>query len=735
MKQLIQSYRSGTIGLFDVPAPRCDDHGILMANRASLVSAGTEKMLLDLARKSLVGKAVARPDLVRQVFDKMKKEGLMVTLNKVFTKLETPIPLGYSAAGEVIDAGKEVKGVSIGDRVACGGARYANHAEINYIPKNLFVKIPEKIEDSEACFVAVGAIALQGVRQACVGLGETVAVLGLGLIGQLTVQLLKANGCHVLASDIDDERVALARQLGADHGCQADELISAASTFANGHGVDAVMVTASTSSSQPLVDAGEICRAKGRVIVVGMVRMHIPRNLYYKKEIDIRLSMAYGPGRYDPAYEEKGIDYPYHYVRWTAQRNFSAFLNLISEGKVTPKALITHQFNFTDALKAYDLLEGKTKERYMGLVLNYGSGDQRPSKRIVLDETKPAIDMISVGMIGAGNFTKSTLLPVLKRKDGVDLVGLCTATGISAHSTGTKNGFKFISTDASEILNHSEINTVIITTHHDTHAPYTIKALKKGKDVFVEKPLCLNEEQLDEIRKTVIGKDTASPQKGEKDQSQSNEIKSSLSNHLMVGFNRRFSPMILEMKKYVGDRPMSIHYRINAGVIPMDSWIQDPYVGGGRIVGEICHFIDTCSFLTGSLPVEVFASCVRKADQSVPDEDNLTVLLKFDNGSSSTIQYAAYGDRRLSKEYIEVFAPAIAIQMNDFRWMILYKNGKRKKMKRSKQDKGFSAEIDAFLSGIRRGVPPIPFESIHRVTLATFKIQESLRTGLPVSLV
>lgn len=403
MKQLIQSFKTGELGLFEVPAPVCEKNGALVQTTVSLVSAGTEKMLVDFAKKSMLAKAKDRPDLVKQVVDKMKKEGVRNTLEKVFTKLDTPIPLGYSLAGRVIEVGENCSGVNIGDRVACGGAGYANHAEINYVPKNLMVKIPD---DIDASFVTVGAIALQGVRQTAPLLGEKIAVMGLGLLGQLTVQLLKANGCKVIGSDIDPDKMAMAKKLG----CDASELIAKTNEFTGGYGADAVIIAASTSSNGPITDAAEISRMRGRVVLVGMVGMDVPRNTYYKKELEIKLSMAYGPGRYDPEYEEKGIDYPYDLVRFTEQRNFEAFLGLIQEGKITPKDLITHSYDFDDAMTAYDLLEGKIQEKYLGIVLNYKRDIKLEDEKIVQRTTKAvSSDKINVGLIGAGNFTKSVI--------------------------------------------------------------------------------------------------------------------------------------------------------------------------------------------------------------------------------------------------------------------------------------------------------------------------------------
>ncbi|WP_353661137.1 bi-domain-containing oxidoreductase [Hydrogenimonas sp. SS33] len=712
MKQLIQSYKTGELGLFDVPVPVCDDHGILVKTTASLVSAGTEKMIVDIAKKSLLGKAKARPDLVKQVVDKMKKEGVKNTLEKVFSKLDTPIPLGYSCAGRVLEVGRLVEGVSVGERVACGGAGYANHSEVNYIPKNLFVKIPENVDDVDASFVTVGAIALQGVRQTAPTLGENIAVMGLGLLGQLTVQLLKANGCRVIGSDIDPDKMELAKKLGADETCHAGDLVKKAMEFSNGYGVDAVIITASTASNQPIIDAGDISRMRGRVVVVGMVGMDIPRNEYYKKELTLKLSMAYGPGRYDPEYEEKGIDYPYDLVRWTEQRNFEAFLNLIAEGKITPKDLITHRFDFDDAMKAYDLLEGKVQEKYLGIVLTYTRDIDLEKNKIVQISAKPVTaDHINVGLVGAGNFTKSVILPNLKKVGGYDLVGLCTATGVSAHGTGEKHGFKYITTNEEEIFRNDEINAVFVTTRHDRHAGSVLRAIESKKHCFVEKPLCIKEEELEAIAAAYDG-----------------------STIVQVGFNRRFSPLIRKMKEKVGDAPMSLMYRVNAGIIPREVWIQDPEVGGGRIVGEVCHFIDTCSYLIGSEVAKVYAACIHKNDKSIPDEDNVSIVLSYENGSTATINYYAYGDAGMPKEYLELFANGISMQMNDFRELAVYAKGHREKSKNANQDKGFVDEFKAFREAVKTGRPAIAFDSIYNTTKTTFKILESLKSGKTVEI-
>lgn len=704
MKQLIQSFKTGELGLFDVPAPICYENGALVETAVSLVSAGTEKMLVDFAKKSILAKAKDRPDLVKQVVGKMKKEGIKNTLEKVFTKLDSPIPLGYSLAGRVIEVGEHLSGINIGDRVACGGAGYANHSEINYVPKNLMVKIPDGVDDIDASFVTVGAIALQGVRQTEPKLGERVAVIGLGLLGQLTVQLLKANGCKVIGSDIDPDKLALAKKMGADEVCHVGDMIKKANEFSNGYGVDAVIIAASTSSNQPVIDAAEISRMRGRVVFLGMVGMDIPRNEYYKKELDLRLSMAYGPGRYDPNYEEKGVDYPYDLVRWTEQRNFEAFLGLIEEGKVRPKELLTHSFEYENAMSAYDLLEGKIQEKYLGIILKY-SGSLNLSDHKIVKRNSKAIesDKLNVGLIGAGNFTKSVILPNIEKIEGYELVGVCTATGVSAEGTGKKYDFKYITTDTNEIFSNSEINSVFITTQHNTHATLVLDAIKSKKHCFVEKPLAIYEDELESIADAYDGESI-----------------------IQVGFNRRFSPMIGHMKKCLSGQ-ISVNYRINAGVIPKDVWIQDREIGGGRVIGEVCHFIDTCSFLIDSEVVSLYASTIQKSDQSIPDEDNLNVILNYANGSTATIAYYAYGDAAMSKEYIEVFGNGVSMRMTDFRELIIYENGKEKKEKSYNQDKGFENEFKAFKESVKSGEPAISFSSLYNTTKTAFKILESIK--------
>ncbi|MEO6096566.1 MAG: bi-domain-containing oxidoreductase [Fibrobacteria bacterium] len=713
MQQIIQSYRTGNLELAEVPIPECGENGLLVRTACSLVSAGTEKMVIDLAKKSLLGKAMARPDLVRQVWGKMKKEGAAATLSKVFTKLDNPIPLGYSCAGQVIAVGRNVSRFVAGDWVACAGAGYANHSEVNYVPQNLAAKVPEGLGMEAACFATVGSIALQGVRQAQVELGHRVGVIGLGLLGQMTVQILKASGAKVLCMDIAQAKMDLARKLGADFAVHADNFAASAKNLTEGYGLDSLIITASTSSNHPIELAGEVCRYKGKVVVVGAVGMNIPRDDYYRKELDIRLSMSYGPGRYDPVYEEKGIDYPYSLVRWTEGRNLQAFLELCSEGKLTPVEVVTHRFPFEDALQAYELFEGKTGEPYLGILLKYDADKplQKHVERRSGNVAKSAsAGDVRVGLVGAGGFAKSILLPRLVKIPGTIIASIATATGASAKGTSEKYGIGRIFGDVPSLLQDPSTNAVLITTRHNHHAEAVLAALDAGKHVFVEKPLCIREEELLEIR---------------------NRYEAMVSRPVLtVGFNRRFSSHAVELRKWIegsGEMPV-IRYRINAGYIPGNHWTQDPEIGGGRIIGEACHFLDLCAFLAGAPAEEVFAASLE-----TPGEyrtDNVCITVKHANGARSSIDYLANGDPACAKERIEVFCGRGLAESEDFRVTTFHKGGKRRKFKSSGIEKGFEAELLAFCEAVKGRVPePIPFSSLVNTTLATFRILESISTG------
>lgn len=711
MRQIIQSYKTGKLEIIDVPPPMADENGILVQTTVSLISAGTEKMLIEISKKSLVGKAQARPDLVKQVINKIKKEGLTSTLTKVMTKLEQPIPLGYSCCGKAIFVGKNIRDVSINERVACAGAGYANHSEINYIPRHLFARVPPEVSDEEAAYTTVACIALQGVRQLNPTIGEKIVVIGAGLIGLITVQLLKANGCEVLAVDLDSRKLEMAKSCGADNICKSEELILAADDFSNGLGVDGVIIAASSKSKKIVADAGEISRLKGRVIMVGFTPMDLPRDIYYKKELEFKLSMSYGPGRYDPLYEEHGIDYPFAYVRWTEKRNMECVLRLMAQKKINMNLLTTHRFQFENILDAYELISEKSDAYYLGILLKYSQQVDSSPHRIIKKVVTPESDSeIKIGLIGAGNFAQAVILPTIK-KEQVVLHSVANLQGVNLITTSRKFGFQKIVSNAEEILSDKEVNTIIIATRHDSHAELVLKGLKSGKHVFVEKPLAINEEQLQAIKDAYI----------------------SSQRHLMVGFNRRFSPhaiYIMDCLKRISS-PLIMNYIINAGSISPEHWIQDPQVGGGRVIGEVCHFIDLMQFVSGSDPIAVYASAIKTNHKMYSNLDSLHIIIDFDNGSIANITYHALGDVSLPKEYFEVSGGGVTLKLYDFKRTEFTRNGKTRKFKTKSQEKGFHQEFQSFFNSIRQNqAPPIPFSSLYLTTLTTFKIIESLQTGL-----
>lgn len=710
MKQILQSFKTGEMWLAEVPAPLCRAKGVVVKTAASFVSAGTERMLAEFAKKGLVGKALQMPDQVKKVIRKMKTEGVFATLEKVQAKLDQPIPLGYSSAGVVVETGRDSGDLKVGDRVACGGAGFANHAEFNYVPKNLVVKIPEGVSFKDASCATVGSIALQGVRQCEVHLGESVAVIGLGLMGILAVQMLKASGCRVIGFDPNAARCALACELGCDKAV-SDNLVGEAMAFSDGHGVDAVLITAATHSDEPVTVAAEISKKKGRVVATGLVGMNLPRDQYYKKEIDFRLSCSYGPGRYDPVYEEQGVDYPFGYVRWTEQRNMAAFLQLVAEGKVTPSRLVTHRFAFDDALDAYQVLLGIRKEPYLGIVLGYGedvgakseSAKEEISRRVDFRAT-PREGKVGVSFIGAGNFAKAVLLPTLKKVQGVSLRVVSTATGMSAADTAKKHGFAAAATDQGEALKDVETDLVFVTTRHDMHAAQVKAALEAGKYVFTEKPLAITEEQFATIP---------------------------ASDKIMVGFNRRFSPHAKLVKDYFAKRtlPLVMHYRVNAGAIPRDVWIQDPEVGGGRMVGEGCHFIDFMQYVCGAPIVKVQAMCIQTANAAETPEDSVSVNLQFADGSVGTLEYVALGDTTLPKEVCEIHGEGSTAVMDNFCKTVCSGRLGRRKLK-GRQQKGFAEELAATVRAVQSGEKmPISWEEIANVTKTTFAVLRALKTG------
>jgi len=721
MKQVLQDLRSHQMQVEEVPPPCCLPGGVLVQTVASLISSGTERATIALGGKTLLGKALERPDLVRQLFRRLKTSGVADVIATVRARLDTAVALGYSSAGVVLEVGAGAEEFAVGDRVACAGAGHAGHAEVNWVPRNLCVKIPPNVSFESAASVAVGAIALQGVRVAEVKLGERVAVIGLGLVGQLAAQILQAAGCVVWGLDPDPERVRLANELGIDFACQ--NLVWEQGPYSalcrRGQGADAVILTAATRSNEPVELAGELARDRGVVVVVGDVRVDIPREHYYKKELQVRYSRSYGPGRYDPEYEEGGADYPYGFVRWTEKRNMEAFLGLLAQQKVRLEPLLTHRFSIDEALEAFKLLSGEKKERYVGILLTYPRAAP-PSNRVALQASTPPAGRASVsgatvgvGWIGAGSFSRAKLLPSLRKIGGLELLGLANATGASSRKVAKTFGFSYCSTDPNEILNDPAVHAVFIGTRHHLHAPLVIAALEHGKDVFVEKPLCVDEAELNQIAEKLAN---------------SRRI-------LSVGFNRRFSPFARECKSFFEGRhePLSILYRVNAGRLPHTHWTYDPAQGHGRVIGEVCHFIDLAAFLTSSLPAEVQAWPVNGPSDSA--EDNLHLQILLADGSRAEILYLSSGDASVPKERIEVCGEGRTAISEDFRKAYFYSDNHCRSKSPFSQDKGHREELRAFIEAVARGgEAPIPFESLRATTLATFRLRESLRCGkaLPV---
>jgi len=722
MKQILQQPRTGEISVSDVPAPQLVPGCVLVRIAASLVSVGTERASSEFASKNLFQKAKARPDLVREVVGKVRRDGLFSAVQAVRSRLDQPLALGYSSAGRVVGIGEGVTDIRVGDRVACAGTGYAVHAEVACVPRLLVAKLPEPspVTLDEAAFATLGSVALHGIRTADVKLGDTVAVIGLGLLGQLTVQILKAGGCRVLGMDIAPNRAELASRLGADATTAlASEFRDLCYARSRGAGVDAVLITAETQSSDPVNLAAEIARDRGIVVAVGMVGMDIERRLYYEKELDFRISRSYGPGRYDAAYEQKGHDYPIGYVRWTETRNMEEFLELLTNGKLDLKSLITHRFPIDRAQGAYDLITGRTGEQFLGVLITY---PEQPDQSQILELAEKGrgsrtIKPVAIGLLGAGSFAVSTLLPAIKQVSGVEFVGVCNATGVRGRHAAEKFGFQYCTTDEMEILNDVRISTVLIATRHHLHARQAVAALNAGKHVFCEKPLCLSEDELaDVVRSYTRATTTQRP-------------------FFMVGFNRRFAPMALRMKAFLSEvkEPLAMHYRVNAGYLPPDHWVHDPEQGGGRILGEVCHFVDFLMFLASSSPVEVQASSLANPGQY--SGDNVVVSLRFANGSQGTIGYLANGDKSFSKERVEVFGGGAVAVLEDFRRLELVRRGKKQTMRaRWRQDKGHRGECEALANAIRTGqAVPIPFDQIVGATLATLRIQDSLALGRSMS--
>ena len=732
MKQLVQNVRTGEALVWDVPVPQVGRGQVLVAVAASLVSVGTERMVVDFAEKNALQKARARPDLVRQVVEKASREGILSTWESVQNRLEQPMALGYSCAGTVIEVGSDVAAIRPGDRVACAGGGYAMHAEVVAVPQNLVVRLPDGVSFETGAFATVGAIALQGIRLSELHLGEVAAVIGLGLLGQLTVQLLKAAGCMVLGMDIQPARAELALQMGA-HGVatSAEGLEQLCREQSGGQGADAVLITADTKSNGPVASAGEIARKKGIVVAVGAVGMQIPRKVYYEKELDFRISSSYGPGRYDPTYEEEGVDYPYAYVRWTENRNMQAFVQQASVGSVQTEPLVTHRFAIADAPQAYELITGKTEQPFLGVLLTYPeapaaiSAAQRrvqntpgraPTVVQLAVGAAPSLDRVRLGMLGAGNFATATLLPAVLGLRDLELVGVSSGKGISAKSAADRFKFNYCTTDNRQLLEDPAINTLAILTRHNQHAAQVLDGLNAGKHVFVEKPLCLT---LDELNAIAARRAELGPQ----------------APYLMVGFNRRFAPLVVALRKQLRtiSEPLLINMRANAGFIPASHWTQGPE-GGGRLLGEGCHFIDLAIHLAGAQVLEV--NTIALPDQGKYCQDNLLITLRFANGSLATVTYVANGDRALGKELVELFGGGLAARMDDYRTLTVRQGSKSdNRTARLRQDKGHAGEWEALVGFLRGQVAaPMEFSAIHHSTLVTLAAQASLVAEHPVQI-
>lgn len=710
MKQLLQNLRDGKTSVVEVPQPTPKPGTVLVQTAASLVSAGTERTLVSFAEKSLLGKAQARPDLVRQVIDKARREGLLTTIEAAFNRLDQPTPLGYSSAGTIISVGAGVHGFHPGDRVACAGGGYAVHAEYVIVPQNLLAPLPSEVDFESAAFTTLGAIALHGFRLAQPQLGENVAVIGLGLLGLLTVGIARAAGCQVFGVDLSPERVRLAESLGAV-AVLREQAEPAGLAFSRGHGFDAVLVCADARSNDPIELAGQLARDRGHVIAVGAFGLDIPRKLFFDKEIHFQVSRSYGPGRYDTNYEEKGQDYPFGFVRWTEGRNLEAFVELLGSGKLDVRPLISHRFVIDQAAEAYELITGKRKEPFLGVLLTYPQSQNPIAQSSTRVEISPAskataVSALRLGVLGAGNYATAMFLPTVKAVGGCERTGIASAAGLSAQHAASRFGFKYASSSEAQVLEDPDINIIALLTRHHQHARQVLRALEMGKHVFCEKPLALNPAELDDIETAI------NPAPG----------------LLTVGFNRRFAPMAREMQAFLASRqePLAAHYRVNAGFIPAAHWVHDPAQGGGRIIGEGCHFVDFLTFLVGSPPLSVSA-------QSLPDggryqQDNVVMNFAFADGSIGTVTYLANGDKSVPKERVEVFCGGKVAILDDFRTLELTANGK-KRVSRSnlRQDKGHQGLWHAFIKAVQQGgAPPISYGDLLGVTRATFAAVRAL---------
>ena len=699
MKQIIQSFKTGETILEEVPAPMVKKGYVLIQTTRSLVSLGTERMLVEFGKSNYLQKARQQPDKVKQVLDKMKTDGIMPTVEAVFNKLGEPLPLGYCNVGKVIEVGDGVTDFKVGDRVASNG----NHAEIVCVPKNLVAHIPDNVSDDEAAFTVIGSIGLQGIRLLNPTLGETVVVTGLGLIGLLTAQLLIANGCRVIGTDIDEGKLKMAEKWGViPFNPIKGDVVKFVEDQTNGVGADGVIITASAKSNDIISQAARMSRKRGRIVLVGVIGLNLSRAEFYEKELSFQVSCSYGPGRYDDNYEQKGQDYPLPFVRWTEKRNFEAILQAISSEHINVKEMITEVIDLEDYLKIYGDMKGSNS---IASILKYSEAEQlAPVRNITVNEQSFSPSDAVVGIIGAGNFTKMTMLPELKGS-GAKFKYIASSGGLTGTAMAQKHGISNTTTDYQEILKDNDVDLVMITTRHNLHAPMVIESLEAGKNVFVEKPLALNNNELEQII----------------------EAQDKSGKNVTVGFNRRFSPHMEKIKQLVGDAPMNVIATMNAGFIPENVWVHDMQVGGGRIIGEACHYIDLITYLTGS---RVKAVCMNALGQN-PEEntDNASILLKYENGSTGVINYFANGSKSYSKERVEVFSQERTFIMDNFRRTDAYGVKGFSKLK-TRMDKGHKNQFHELIKRVKEGGKPlISFDEIVNTTRASFAAIESLKTG------
>ncbi len=702
MKQVLQDLQQGETKIIEVPRPSCGPGQVLISTRFSLISGGTEKSLVEFGQANLLTKARSRPDKVRQVLNKLSTDGLLPTMEAVFSRLEEPLPLGYSNTGTVIEVGDGVTGFSVGDRVVSNGP----HAEVVSVPKNLCARIPDGVSDEEAAFTVLASIALQGVRLADPTLGERVAVLGLGLVGLLTVQLLKANGCQVIGADFDRKKLVLAEIFGAEviDLSAGQDPVQAGLAFSGGKGIDKVLITAATESNDPVHQAAQMSRKRGKIVLVGVTGLDLKREDFYEKELTFQVSCSYGPGRYDPAYEEKGQDYPFGFLRWTEQRNFQAVLELMSGGELNVNPLIDERYSIEQAPKAYEhLLQDSS---LLGVILSYPDRDEykrtiQISNGVDLQKKEYLASATVIGMIGAGNFATRVLIKALKKTDAA-LHIIASAGGVSAGLSGRKFGFQQATTDLDQIFGNPDINTIVIATRHNLHAELVLRGLDSRKHIFVEKPLAMDNSELSRIE----------------------ELRREHPDlHLMVGYNRRFSPLGLEMKRLLDTRsqPLTMIYTVNAGAIPAEHWTQDPEIGGGRIIGEACHMIDFLRFLVGNPIVNLSSAVMGGKSPWIQREDKMSITLTFADGSLGTVHYFANGSSRFPKERVEVFCGGGILQLDNFRKLRSFDWPGFSSRRLWRQDKGHQEEISSFLDGIKTGKSDmIPWDELVEVSQASF---------------